>query len=88
MTCLPPLVKLYCSIKHNKKLCVQIHFYGEKYSVKVYTIQQKKKTEVLLHFVKKIIFQIQDVHYHEMAVSSQLCVYIHMIFDFNFLFLF
>ena len=43
MTCLPPIVKLYCSIKHNKKLCVQIHFYGEKYSVKVYTIQQKKK---------------------------------------------
>ena len=43
MTCLPPIVKLCCSIKHNKKLCVQIQFYGEKYSVKVYTIQQKKQ---------------------------------------------
>ena len=52
MTCLPPIVKLYCSIKHNKKLCVQIQFYEEKYSVIVYTFQTKK-TEVLLHFVKK-----------------------------------
>ena len=43
MTCLPPIVKLYCTIKHNKKLCVQIHFYEEKYSVKVYTLQTKKK---------------------------------------------
>ena len=53
MTCLPPIVKLYCSIKHNKNLCVQIHCHEEKYSVKVYTFQTKKKPEVLLHFVKK-----------------------------------
>ena len=43
MTCLPLIVKLYCSIKHNKKLCVQVHFYEEKYSVKVLTFQHKKK---------------------------------------------
>ena len=55
MTCLPLIVKLYCSIKHNKKKKNYVYKFTfmKRNTLLKYRHFNTKKTEVLLHFVKK-----------------------------------